>query len=252
MAITEVFPNPTVKKVIFQIRFPNLFFIEDKIGDFQVKIMREFPESKLIFRHQVLVVDKGEEASVEISPALQEDAGKKQWQFISKEGVILNIHGNSLDISSESHKTYNQAGDHERFRDTIENVMQAFLDITQIQNISRIGLMYMNECPLPAMTNGSFSDFYQNDLPIERFNLEDTMRMSFEARVRQGAHFLTFRERVEEDESGSKLALDLDAYAKEVESSDYLTVLDALHEMIIEAFENTIKEPVYEHMRGAE
>ena len=31
MAINEVFPNPTVKKVIFQIRFPNLFFIESKI-----------------------------------------------------------------------------------------------------------------------------------------------------------------------------------------------------------------------------
>ena len=46
----EIFSNPTVKKVIFQIRFPNLFFIENKIGDFQLKIMGMFPESKLIFR----------------------------------------------------------------------------------------------------------------------------------------------------------------------------------------------------------
>jgi hypothetical protein len=45
----EVFPNPTVKTVIFQIRYPNLFYIESRIGDIQVKIMDDFPESSLLF-----------------------------------------------------------------------------------------------------------------------------------------------------------------------------------------------------------
>ena len=48
MSINEIFPKPTVTQVIFQIRFPNLFFIENKIGDLQLKIMKEFPHSKLI------------------------------------------------------------------------------------------------------------------------------------------------------------------------------------------------------------
>jgi hypothetical protein len=39
MAIEEVFPNPTVKQVAFEIRFPNLFYLESKIGELQVKIM---------------------------------------------------------------------------------------------------------------------------------------------------------------------------------------------------------------------
>jgi hypothetical protein len=47
MVIKEIFPNPTVKQVIFQIRFPNLFYIENKIGDFQLKIMKEFPKSAI-------------------------------------------------------------------------------------------------------------------------------------------------------------------------------------------------------------
>lgn len=38
MPINEVFVNPTVKQVIFQVKFPNLFFIESKIGDIQLKI----------------------------------------------------------------------------------------------------------------------------------------------------------------------------------------------------------------------
>ena len=32
MGIKEIFSFPTVKQVIFQIRYPNLFIIENKIG----------------------------------------------------------------------------------------------------------------------------------------------------------------------------------------------------------------------------
>jgi hypothetical protein len=65
MAIREVYPNPTVKKVIFQIRFPNLFSMERLIGDYQVKIMAEFPKSALLVRRSVLIGDVGSRAQIE-------------------------------------------------------------------------------------------------------------------------------------------------------------------------------------------
>ena len=65
MSINEVFPNPTVKQVIFQIRFPNLFYMENKIGDLQLKIMKEFPQSALILRRQILLADIGSETKLE-------------------------------------------------------------------------------------------------------------------------------------------------------------------------------------------
>lgn len=52
MVIGEVFPNPTVKQVVFQITFPHLFYMEQKIGELQVKIMRMFPKSSLLYRRQ--------------------------------------------------------------------------------------------------------------------------------------------------------------------------------------------------------
>ena len=52
MVIDEIFPFPTVKHVIFQIKYPNLFYLENRIGDFQMKIINEFPDSKLSFRRQ--------------------------------------------------------------------------------------------------------------------------------------------------------------------------------------------------------
>ncbi len=65
MPINEVFPNPTGKQVIFQIRFPNLFYIENKIGDFQVEVMERFPESSLTFRHQLVLADIGSSFNIE-------------------------------------------------------------------------------------------------------------------------------------------------------------------------------------------
>ena len=55
MAINEVFPNPTVKQVIFQIRFPALFAMESLVGDLQVKIMDNLPDSRLIQQTQVVI-----------------------------------------------------------------------------------------------------------------------------------------------------------------------------------------------------
>ena len=50
MKLDKIFPNPLVEKVIFQIRFPNLFFIQDRIGTLQSKIMEKFPDSELIIK----------------------------------------------------------------------------------------------------------------------------------------------------------------------------------------------------------
>jgi hypothetical protein len=67
MVINEVFPNPTVKQVIFQIRYPNLFYIENKIGDFQLKVMREFPESALIMKQRVIFAEFGPNVTIDFS-----------------------------------------------------------------------------------------------------------------------------------------------------------------------------------------
>ena len=82
MSISKVFPNPTVKHAIFQIRFPNLFSMEHKIGDLQLKIMEEFPQSTLLFRRQILFADIGPETKFEDIPSdSDKETGKKIWQF---------------------------------------------------------------------------------------------------------------------------------------------------------------------------
>jgi len=248
MVIHEVFPNPTVKQVIFQIRFPNLFYIENKIGDFQLKIMREFPKSSLLFRRQFLLADVGPEGRLEELPKLDKESGKKIWQFESEKNYKLSVLTDSLDITSEYHKTYN--GDYpNKFRDVIEFALKSFFEVTSIPLVNRIGLRYIDECPLPSKDNRTFESYYNSVFPIDRFNIADVNEMSFRTVTKRNNFNIIYAETLQKIKDEYKLILDFDGFALNIPFGECLRVTDELHRLISEEYERTIKEPVYDYMR---
>jgi len=66
--MSEVFKYPTVKEVAFEIKFPHLFSIENRIGDFQDKIILQFPDSAQVFHRQLMFADTGLEGKIETVP----------------------------------------------------------------------------------------------------------------------------------------------------------------------------------------
>ena len=249
MSISEVFPNPTAKEVIFQIRFPNLFYMENKIGELQLKIMKEFPQSTLLFRRQILFADIGPEVKLEDIPSDSDrETGKKIWQFKSDKNFKLNVLNDSLDITSEYHKTYNLEGG-DKFRDIIKFVLDHFFSVTSIPIINRIGLRYIDECPIPSKDNSAFKSYYKSSFPLDRFNLADASEMDFKTVVRNGDYHLRYIESLQKINDEYKLILDFDGFAENITSEDCLTITDDLHTIILEEYERTIKEPVYKYMR---
>src|SRR6266446_5273506 len=108
MAIKEIFANPTVKSVFFELRFANLFYLEQKIGELQLKLLAKFPESALAYRRQFLFADIGpDQAMPAIKPESEQPSTQKVWQFTSPNHYGLNVQTDSLLISSQLHKTYN-------------------------------------------------------------------------------------------------------------------------------------------------
>jgi uncharacterized protein (TIGR04255 family) len=248
MTINEVFPNPTVKRVIFQIQFPNLFYIENKIGDLQIKIMKEFPQSALLHRRQLVFVETGQESKYEDIGGNSGEAGKKIWQFKSKNNVELNILSNSLDISSGHHKTYNLApGD--KFRNTIEFVLNIFFGIYDIPVINRVGLRYIDECPIPTKTNQIVKQYYNTKFPLNKFDISNALEMDFKTLVKKGNYYLRYIESLQKIGNENKLILDFDGFANEITPANCLTVTDELHTIISNEYERTIKEPVFDYMR---
>ena len=251
MPINEVFPNPTVKQVIFQIRFPNLFYIESKIGEFQMRIMEQFPESSMLFRQQLVFADIGPNTKVEeVAAQTKEQGGKKIWQFNSPQKMKLNVLTDSLDLTSQFHKTYKNPGAPYKFRDAIEFVLNNFFEVTQIPVIHRIGLRYIDECPVVERNNEVFQAYYNTTFPVERFAIEDVDEMVFKSVIRRGEYRVRYVEALQPIDKGAKLILDFDAYKMNVPAEDCLTATDSLHDIISEEYEKTIKAPVFDYMRN--
>jgi uncharacterized protein (TIGR04255 family) len=249
MTINEIFPNPTVKQVAFEIIFPNLFYMEKNIGDLQVKIMEEFPQSALLLRRQFILADIGPEGKIEnLQNDLDKAAIKRIWQFKSEKNFELNVLNDSLAITSQYHKTYNLEGA-DKFKDIIEFVLNRFFEVVSIPIIKRIGLRYIDECPIPSKDNESFRSWYNSVFPLDRFSLNDADEMFFRTKIKKGNYYLRYVEILKKDKGDYKLILDFDGFAENINPKDYLDVTDKLHKIILAEYEDKIKEPVYEYMR---
>jgi uncharacterized protein (TIGR04255 family) len=247
MDIDRIYPRPTVKQVIFQITFPNLFYLEGRIGSIQEKIMEEFPKSELLQRKRVFIANVGPE--LKIDPKEVEDVpANKIWRFESKNKTVLNITTNSLDLTSEYHKTYRLGDENsKKFRYAIEHVVSAFIEIAKLPIINRIGLRYIDYCPLPAKNNATLKEWYNSKFP-DQFEIADAETMAFRTVVKTGNYNLGYVERLQEIEGKDKLILDFDGSATDINASDYLAITDELHDLISKAYQATIKQPVYDYM----
>ena len=153
-----------------------------------------------------------------------------------------------MDIISQYHKTYDLEGA-DKFRDIIEFVLKQFFETISIPIINRIGLRYIDECPIPSKDNSTFRSYYNTVFPLDRFNLADANEMDFKTVIKKGEYFLRYVESLIKMEDEYKLILDFDSFATNISSENCLRVTDDLHKIISEEYEETIKEPVYEDMR---
>ncbi|HUS74921.1 MAG TPA: TIGR04255 family protein [Methanothrix sp.] len=258
MVTPKIYSRPTVRQVIFQIRYPNLFYLESKIGDMQQKIMRYFPKSELIQRQKLLLANVGPDFRIDPKD-VEDTSGNKIWKFESKNNVVLNITTNSLDMTSEFHKTYDLGdNDSKKFKKTIELVVGAFIELATLPIINRIGLRYIDFCPLPAKNNETIKQWYNSKFPIDRFEIADAQEMAFRAVIHKNkngrAYNLGYMESLGKMKPDSKnidaLILDFDGSISDIDAVDYLSITDDLHILIAEEYHATIKQPVYDWMEG--
>lgn len=250
MAHSEIFPNPTVKQVIFAIQFPNLFFIESKIGELQMKIMNEFPESALLFQRQVVFALGENEKIDDLRQKLPQEQGNKVWKFNNPTlGYELNITTSSLSITSSFHKTYNNPKSDNRFRDIIETVLKHFFVLTNLPVVMRVGLRYIDECPFKEKTTDSFRAHFDSSFLTTRFTIEDSIEQQYVTRVKRGEYLVRYVETYNSKTDPTLLILDFDGSASNIPSAKCLETTDKLQKLIKKEWSATIKKPVYAYMR---
>ena len=242
----ELFPYPTVKEVDFEIRYPILFSIENKIGDFQQLILNEFPEAQQVFEKVFSgAVSIAKESGIDERPEM----ARKLWLFKSGTGHEVRISSNSLVIFSTQHKTYDNINAPTRFRDVIESVTTNFFKIVNIPVIRRVGLRYIDHIPLPTKDNATLERLYHSSLPYERFPIQDVASMCSEVRTTKGNHRLVYKEALTQVNGKETIILDFDGFEEKILSTELLRVADELHSIIKTEYFNIIGAPVLAYMR---
>jgi uncharacterized protein (TIGR04255 family) len=245
----EVFPNPTVENVIFQIKYPALMYIENKIGDFQLKIMDKFPESSEIYSRQFMFADIGPDGDMKDVPGSEQKA-RKIWQFSNPGKYKLDVTTDSLSIDTEFYKTYKAEGCDYKLRDIIEFVLNEFFKIVPIPIIKRIGLRYIDNCPLPQpLNNDTFSNYYNTTFPLDKYSIQSARRMEFRTTVKKQDYYVSYSEIYNIAKDDKVFILDFDGFTENIQAKDCLTVTDELYTLISEEYKSIIKDPVKDIMR---
>lgn len=247
----ELYKNPTVKEVDFEIRFSNLFYIEKFIPDFQLAILERFPESSLLMQQEIKI---GFVDSINNQQVKQPESGsQKIWQFKSPDGYQLNISSNNLSISSVKHKTYNNPDEPIRLRDTIAFITNTFFDLIKIPVLTRVGLRYIDECPIFKLTMEDVTRFYNSYISFEKFPIEKSLGFEFRTLINFDEYFVTHTEiltQKAEPPNEYMIVLDLDAYSNNVKADELMETLDKFHQILHNEYENFITDEMRAHMRS--
>ncbi len=243
----EVFPHPTVKQVIFQIRFPKLFFLQSKIGDLQLTLMSRFPKSESVVQRALIMAQGSSESLQELLKDRPSDEDERIWRFEDEQGVIIEVKLDALTVVSSKHTSYLHQPN--SFRDTLTFVIDAFLKHAPLPTIARVGFRYVDECPFPSLTNDCFRRYFNTCLPVDRFQVEQCTEMVCRS-IRSGADgSIRYAEAIVVRGTQNVLLIDMDAFAEGVPATAIIGTADKLHDIVRQEFEATIKEPVLAYMR---
>jgi uncharacterized protein (TIGR04255 family) len=173
------------------------------------------------------------------------------WQFENEAGKNkIVIRSNRLIITSQEYKSYNNPKVDNRFRDLLTEIVPTFLKIVPIKNFSRIGIRYIDHCPLEELSNEYFKTFYIPVIDIDTYKIEDIMENYVSIRTKRDNYYLLFQCGIRQFEEKYKYYLDYDGYANNIEADNFIGVTDELQKMIKKEYYSNITEEFKQYMRA--
>lgn len=234
-----------IELVVWQIKYPNCFFIENIIGDFQKKIMKRFPESKLQYRNSILVEQNEDQLS--FSNPKDQDVANKIWVFENKELVKIEISYNSFTISSKKYTTYVNSAS--CFQDEINNSFDKFLELSEISIIKRIGFRYTNSCPLPEpLDNELFESWYNSIFQSSKFDISKVNSFNYQMDFCNQDVMMNYREVFINREK--KYYIDIDAFMLDQDMQEYKSITNKLHDTIKKRFLDATNEYIHNSLQS--
>ena len=158
-----------------------------------------------------------------------------------------------MSIDSTVHKTYNNDGE-VKLRELIVFCLDAFKNHVNLPYVNRVGLRYINECPLQEKSTKTYNETIVSGIQTNKFAIEniDEMHVRVIHNVGDGIK-LIYQEFFDANSIlKERLNLDIDGFLTNVLFEDCIDVTDKIHSAIEDEFFGTLKEPVLSYMKGNE
>jgi len=240
----EVFANSPLFEVAFEVRFPHLFYIAQKIGEFQLDIVDDFPKSSQVFTQSFVFGEKRE-----VIPDKDNVNAIPSWQFENETGKTrIVVYSNKLNIISREYKSYNHPSE-KKFKDLITKILSVFAKTVPMKKFSRIGIRYIDHCPLERLDNEYFKNYYNPIFNIDKYKVEDILDNLFMVNIKREQYNLLFQCGIRKLDVGYKYIMDYDGYATEIEADSCITTTDELRRLIKKEFLSNITEDFKKYMR---
>ncbi len=230
--LDEVFPDPAVREVSFEIRFPPRLRVNAELWKLQDRLVEQYPNVST------------------------------ESVFVQPGGGVLNLSvfqnpttGRCIKVSQENFiVAFTKYTRFEDFKDEVAHKTGVFCETFGVTGLLRVGLRYVNNIGLPAAAStGLLLKYVRPFTDFDRVDIENVDQFLNEVRLRHFNHFVTLRgvllPPLQDGRRIYVLDIDCHSFAQHTQA-DISALLDRYHDSAQEFFLDHITDEYKNVMRG--
>ena len=225
--LNEVFPANPIREVDFEIRFTPRLRIQAEMWRFQEDLIDEYPDVSL----ESAILPTGATLSVTVFQN-------------QRKARVIKISPQNMAIAFSSYNNF------EDFKEEVQRRIRSFCAVFEISSLTRVGLRYVNEIPLPTQEPESLARFVKPLLEFERFPLSSVQQFATQVSATLNGHMVLIRTAMLAGPLRTYV-LDIDSYTETVEQTNNISgLMEQFHDAAQHTFLDHVTNEYKELMRG--
>jgi len=223
----EVFPANPIREVDFEIRFTPRLRVQAEMWRFQESVVAEYPDVGL----ESALLPNG----ITLSVSVFQNLAKARLIKVSVQNMAL---------------AFSAYANFEDFKEEVLKRSAGFCNIFDVSSITRVGLRYVNEIPLPTQQAESMAKYVNPLVDFDRIPLGSVQQFALQLSAQVGDHMIQVRTAMLAGPVRTYI-LDIDAYTETIKSADEIgTLLDRFHDTAQNVFLDHVTEDYKQVMRA--
>ncbi len=225
--LKEVFPANPIREVDFEIRFTPRLRIDAEMWRFQEELVQDYPD----VGRETAILPNGTTLNVTV---FQNPRAAR----------VIKVSSHNMALAFSSYANF------EEFKDEVQRRTANFCGTFEVSSLTRIGLRYVNEIPLPTQSPESITRYVTPLVEFDRIPLNSVQQFAMQVVASHNDHMILVRTAMLAGPIRTYI-LDIDAYTEVVNSASEVPLLmERFHDSAQRVFLEHVTDEYREVMRG--